>query len=174
MSNNIILDVDNLQVRFFYEQGTVKAVNGVSYHLEEGQSAGIVGESGCGKTVSTYAVLNILSSAGKIISGSIRYKREDGTAVDLAHLHPESEEMRSIRGKEISMIFQEPMTALSPVHTIYNQISEAIISHQNIRKEQVRERVIDLLEKVGIPDPVKRVDDYPFQMSGGMRQRAMI
>jgi len=171
---NIILDVNNLKVRFYYSEGIVKAVNGVSYRLKKGSSIGIVGESGCGKTVSTYAVLNILSSAGKVVEGEIKYTKSDGTVVNLAELAPESREMRNIRGKEISMIFQEPMTAFSPVHTIYNQISEAILLHQDISKQEARERVIELLGQVGIPDPARRVDDYPFQFSGGMRQRAMI
>lgn len=172
--DNIILDVNNLKVRFFYEEGTVKAANGVSYRLKEGSSIGIVGESGCGKTVSTYAILNILSSAGKIVEGSIEYTLKNGTVVDLSKLKAESEEIRSIRGKEISMIFQEPMTAFSPVHTIYSQILEGVMLHQDLTKEKAREQIIDLMEKVGIPDPDKRVDDYPFQFSGGMRQRAMI
>lgn len=174
MNNNIILDVKNLNVQFFYDEGIVKAVNCVNYQLKEGSSIGIVGESGCGKTVSTYAILNILSSAGKIVEGNIEYTYKDGSVVDLSKLKPDSKKMRSVRGKEISMIFQEPMTAFSPVHRIYDQILEVIKLHRNISESDAREVIVDLLGKVGIPDPGKRVDDYPFQFSGGMRQRAMI
>jgi len=169
-----ILDVSDLQVRFDLDEGTVRAVNGVDFRVWPGRSIGIVGESGCGKTVSAYALLRILPRTATIPSGQMRFQRKDGSRVDLAKLHADSREMRKIRGEDIAMIFQEPMTAFSPVHTICNQISEAIRLHQNAGKEQARERVIELLGLVGIPDPSQRADAYPFQLSGGMRQRAMI
>lgn len=174
MEKDTILEVNDLEVNFYHDEGIVRANNCVSYRLQQGKSIGIVGESGCGKTVSTYAVLNILPPAGKIEGGEIKYRTNSGDVIDLAGLDSESKEMRNVRGNQISMIFQEPMTAFSPVHTIYNQISEAILLHRDISKEEARERVVNLLDRVGIANAGKRVDDYPFQFSGGMRQRAMI
>ena len=172
--DNIILDVNDLNVRFYQDEGIVKATNGVSYQVNEGKSVGIVGESGCGKTVSTYAVLNILPPSGEITEGQINYRKPDGSFIDITELDPDGEEMYKIRGRQISMIFQEPMTAFSPVHTIYNQIAEAILVHQDISEKEAKERVVELLGHVGISNPSKRLNDYPFQFSGGMRQRAMI
>lgn len=173
-SNNTILDVRNLEVRFFTDEGTVKAVNGVNLSLEEGEAIGIVGESGCGKSVTSFSFLQLVPKPGRITKGQILFKKRDGSRVDIAKLHPNSKEMRQIRGGEISMIFQEPMSSLSPVHTIYNQVSEAMLLHNNMTVEEARKRVAELLNLVGIPNAEKRMDDYPFQFSGGMRQRVMI
>jgi oligopeptide/dipeptide ABC transporter ATP-binding protein len=169
-----ILDVKDLQVIFNTEEGTVRAVNGVDLSIGEGQSIGVVGESGCGKTVTAYSITRLLVSTAKISSGSIRYKSKDGREVDIVSLDPEGDEIRSVRGGEISMIFQEPMSSLSPVHTVFDQISENIYLHQPSLTEQARERCIELLRLVGIDHPEQRVDEYPFQLSGGMRQRVMI
>lgn len=169
-----ILDVTDLKVRFETDEGTVRALNGVDFRVPPGKSIGIVGESGCGKTISAYAVLRILPRTAKITSGRIRFRKADGSVLDLARLDANSKPMRQIRGGDIAMIFQEPMTAFSPVHSISNQISEAIRLHQGMDQRAARRRVIELLGLVGIPDPQGRADNYPFQLSGGMRQRAMI
>lgn len=169
-----LLKVKNMEVVFNNEDGLVHAVNGVNFKIASGQTIGIVGESGCGKSVTAFSILQLLPSLGKITNGEIWYRKSNGELVDLASLDPESKEMRKIRGAEISMVFQEPLSAFSPVHTIGDQISESIILHQNIRKKEARERTIDLLNKVGISNPSQRIDEYPFQMSGGMRQRSMI
>ena len=169
-----ILEVDDLTVEFHGDEGVAKAVNGVSFAVREGQSVGIVGESGCGKSVSAYSVLRLLADTARITGGAIRYRERDGAVTDLTTLDPDGEHIRRLRGAEISMIFQEPMTAFSPVHTINNQISELLMLHTNIDKEEARARTIELLRRTGIPDPEQRVDDYTFQLSGGMRQRAMI
>jgi len=169
-----ILEVKDLKVRFYQDEGIVRAVNGVSFRLHSGKSIGIVGESGCGKTMTAYSVLRILPRKGKITSGEIRLRRKDDTVVDLARLAADGKEMRGIRGQDCAIIFQEPMTAFSPVHSVCNQISEAIRLHQDMDKLDTRRRVIELLSLVGIPEAAKRVDAYPFQLSGGMLQRAMI
>jgi len=173
-SKEIILDVKNLKVKFLTDEGTVHAVNGVDFKIESGGSVGILGESGCGKTITAYSVLQILPRVKKIISGQINFKMKDGKVQDLLKLEADGNQIRKIRGKEISMVFQEPMTAFSPVYTICNQISEALMIHQSMDKIAARKRAIELLDLVGIPNPKKTVDAYPFQLSGGMRQRAMI
>jgi len=169
-----ILDVRDLAVHFHLDEGIVRAVNGVSFRLRPGRSIAIVGESGCGKTVSAFAILRILAATARIVSGQMRFRREDGSWVDLARLAPNSRAMRAIRGGDVAMVFQEPMTAFSPVHTISNQIAEAIRLHQEATAEAARDRVVELLRQVGIPDAEARATAYPFQLSGGMRQRAMI
>ncbi len=168
-----ILQVRDLVVKFKMDEGIVHAVNGVSYDVPEGKSIGIVGESGCGKTVSSYA-LNRLLPQYATVSGQILFKERDGKITDIAKLKPEGKDIRRIRGKDISMIFQEPMTSLSPVHTICNQLSEALILFQGMTKKQAKNRSIELLKLVGIPHAERRIDEYPFQFSGGMRQRVMI
>lgn len=173
-SKEAILDVKNLKVKFLTDEGAVHAVNGVDFKVEAGRSVGILGESGCGKTMTAYSVLQILPRVKKIITGEINFKSANGEIVDLLKMKADGKEIRKIRGKEISMIFQEPMTAFSPVYTICNQISEAIMIHQHKDKMVARIRSIKLLNLVGIPDPRRTVDAYPFQLSGGMRQRAMI
>jgi oligopeptide/dipeptide ABC transporter ATP-binding protein len=170
----IILDVKNLKVKFLTDEGTVHAVNGVDFKIGSGGSIGILGESGCGKTITAYSVLQILPRVKKIVTGQINFKMKNGSIQDLLKLEADGEEIRKIRGKEISMIFQEPMTAFSPIYTICNQISEALMIHRGMDKIAARQRAIELLDLVGIPNPKKTVDAYPFQLSGGMRQRAMI
>lgn len=172
--NDVILDVNDLEVKFYQDIGIVNAVNGVTFQLKKGKAIGIVGESGCGKTVSAYSTLSLLPPGGKITSGEILYKKRDNSIIDITKLDPDGDEIRRIRGRDISIIFQEPMTALSPVHTIYDQISEMINLHLDMTAAETRERVIELLRLVGIPAPAQRVDDYAFQLSGGMRQRVMI
>lgn len=173
-----LLEVSNLKTYFYLDEGTVKAVNGVSFRLEKEKTLGVVGESGCGKSVTAQSILRIVPFPGKILQGEILFHRETdgngGKAIDLTKLDPQGKQIRDIRGGEISMIFQEPMTSFSPVHTIGSQIMEAILLHQNVGKKAAREHAIDMLNKVGIPLPQRRVDEYPHLLSGGMRQRAMI
>jgi peptide/nickel transport system ATP-binding protein len=173
MTDGNILEVRDLTVRFMMNEGTVHAVNGVTFSLPEGKSIGIVGESGCGKTVSAYSVTQLLPKTARV-SGQILFREKDGTITDIAKLPVDGKEIRRIRGQEISMIFQEPMSSLSPVHTVFNQLAEAMILYQGMTKKQARERCVELLRLVGIENAERRVDEYPFQFSGGMRQRAMI
>ena len=170
---NTLLEINDLKTHFFFDEGVVKAVDGVSYSIEKGKTLGGVGETGSGKSVTVQSILNIVGSGGKIVNGSILF-RENAENIDLTQYKPSSEELRKIRGNKISMIFQEPMTAFSPVHKIGWQIMEALIYHTDKNKKEARTRVIDLLSKVGIPDPKNCFDRYPFELSGGMRQRAMI
>jgi ABC-type dipeptide/oligopeptide/nickel transport system ATPase component len=174
-----ILSVRDLRTYFFAEEGVVKAVDGASFELHAGRTLGIVGESGCGKSVTARSILRIVERPGQIVSGEIRLRRpsEDGRpeeTVDVAQLDPESREIRQIRGGEIGLVFQEPMTSFSPVHTVGNQMVETIQLHLGLDARAARERAIDLLRQVGIPKPERRVDEYAFQLSGGLRQRAMI
>ena len=162
-----LLKITNLHTSFFTDAGEVKAVRGVSFSLEKGQTLGLVGESGCGKSVTALSIMRLVSFPGKIVKGEVFYKEQD-------LLKCSEDEMRKIRGAEIAMVFQEPMTSLNPVLTIGNQISEAISLHQNLNKREVIDKAIEMLKLVGIPSPEKRIKDYPHQMSGGMRQRAMI
>ncbi len=162
-----LLKVTDLHTSFFTPAGEVKAVNGVSFSLEEGKVLGIVGESGSGKSVTAYSILQILSNPGKIVSGSIQYRGQElvGASKDV---------MNSIRGNKISIIFQDPMTSLNPVFTIGNQLMEAIMLHTDRNKEQARARAIEMLQLVGVNEPEKRIKQYPHEFSGGMRQRVMI
>ncbi len=162
-----ILKVQNLKTYFYTEDGEIKAVDGVDFEVYAGETLGIVGESGCGKSVTSLSILRILDEKGKIVDGSILFNGTDLTKI------PE-EAMRKIRGKDIAMIFQEPMVALNPVFTIGEQIVEAIVLHQQVDEKTAHRMAIDLLRKVGIPEPEKRVNQYPHELSGGMRQRAMI
>jgi peptide/nickel transport system ATP-binding protein/oligopeptide transport system ATP-binding protein len=163
-----VLSVRDLQTHFFLDEGVVKAVDGVSFDVHPGQTVGIVGESGCGKSVTALSILRLVPSPpGRIVGGEILYR---GRSL-LSFSDPE---MRAIRGNEISMVFQEPMTSLNPVYTCGNQIMEAIRLHQKVSKSEARNRAIEMLKLVGIPLPVQRVDEYPHQLSGGMRQRVMI
>ncbi|MEM7249152.1 MAG: ABC transporter ATP-binding protein [Acidobacteriota bacterium] len=162
-----ILDVRHLQTHFHTEDGVVRAVDDVSFTVEAGETVALVGESGCGKSVTALSVMRLVSPPGRIVSGEILF---DGT--DLVGL-PE-EDMRRIRGNDIAMIFQEPMTSLNPVFTVGDQIAEAITLHQGLPRAQAMDEAARMLDKVAIPDATKRVRDYPHQMSGGMRQRVMI
>ena len=178
MSNNdVILDLKDVKVHFKLDEGLLKAVDGVSFAIRKGKTLGIVGESGCGKSVTSNAIFKILPKYG-LIGGEIILNEKDGkkldTPIDIAKLNPEGPEIRSIRGGNISMIFQEPMKAFSPIHTIGNQIIEAIVLHVEPDEKKAREIAIDMLRKVGISNPEQRIDEYPHQLSGGMRQRAMI
>jgi peptide/nickel transport system ATP-binding protein len=164
-----ILQVNNLETQFFTESGLVKAVDGVSYHIDEQEIVGLVGESGCGKSVSQLSVLQLISTPGKIVGGEIIF---DGK--NLLELEANGPEMRSIRGAKIAIIFQEPMTSLNPVLTIGRQLTETLELHMGLDKSASREKAIDLLRDVGIPSAESRIDDYPHHFSGGMRQRVMI
>ncbi|MCX7839841.1 MAG: ABC transporter ATP-binding protein, partial [Anaerolineae bacterium] len=159
---------------FFLREGTVRAVEGADLTLYRGDTLGVVGESGCGKSVTAFSILQLVEKPGRIVSGQILFQRTPTETLDLATLDPRGKTMRSIRGAEIAMIFQEPMTSLSPVHTIGFQIAEAIRLHQRVNAAQAREYTIEMLHRVGIPQPRERFDAYPFQLSGGLRQRAMI
>lgn len=164
----MILEVKNLRTSFFSDEGEVKAVDNVSFNVYAGKTLGIVGESGCGKSVTSLSIMRLIPNPpGRIIGGQILYKGRDLTQLSM-------NEMRAIRGNEISMIFQEPMTSLNPVFTIGNQISEAIALHQDLSRKEVQNKAVEMLKLVGIPSPERRVHDYPHQLSGGMRQRVMI
>lgn len=170
----LLLDVQNLSTHFKTEEGILRAVDRVSFQVHRGETLGIVGESGCGKSVTAKSIMQIVPKPnGSIVGGKILYHRED-EIIDIATLHYQSQQMRELRGNEISMIFQEPMTSLNPVYTIGDQIMEAIQLHQKLDKKAAREKTIEVLGKVGIPSPQDRVDRYPHEFSGGMRQRAMI
>jgi oligopeptide transport system ATP-binding protein len=163
-----LLEVKNLETQFFTQDGVVKAVNGISYTLDEGETLGIVGESGCGKSVGVMSLIRLIPSPpGKIVGGEVYFDGQD-------LLKASDEEIRSIRGNKIAMIFQDPMTSLNPVLTIGRQIGEALELHLGMDKKQAKRRTIELLELVGIPSAADRIDDYPHQFSGGMRQRVMI
>ena len=169
-----LIEVRDLKTYFYTEDGVVRAVDGVDFTIEAEKTLGIVGESGCGKSVTALSIMGLVQSPpGRIEDGEILYYR-DGKVTDLATLNPKGREMRAIRGNEIAMIFQEPMTSLNPVYTIGNQIMEAIVLHQHLRKKAARGKAIEMLRAVGIPLPEQRVGEYPHQLSGGMRQRAMI
>jgi len=173
-----IISVQNLKTYFHQDEGIVRAVDGASFDIFPGKTLGIVGESGCGKSVTARSILQIVERPGKIESGNIWLNRTNGkggsNSVDLTTLAPNSQEMRSIRGEEIALIFQEPMTSLSAFHTVGNQIIESILLHKKVSKKEAREQAIDLLRMVGIPKPERRIDEYSFQLSGGLRQRVMI
>ena len=163
-----LLEVKNLSTYFYTDEGVVYALDDVSFDLDKGEALGIVGESGSGKSVTALSIIRLVQSPpGKIVAGEVLLEGDD-------LLKKSNKEMRHIRGEKISMIFQEPMTALNPVFTVGQQIMESILIHQHKTKKQAHEQAIEMLRLVGIPAPEKRVDDYPHQMSGGMRQRVMI
>ena len=188
MSNDVLLEIKGLKTHFHLDEGVVRAVDGVDFSVKRGSTIGIVGESGCGKSVTAFSILQLVTPPGQIAAGEVLFHRQENNSssaqsdtlsstinvVDLAALDSHSEELRSIRGKEIAMIFQEPMSSLSMMHTIGFQIMEAILLHFDVSQGEARDRAIEMLRLVGIPKPEQRVDDYPFQLSGGMRQRAMI
>jgi oligopeptide/dipeptide ABC transporter ATP-binding protein len=162
-----LLSVEDLRVQFWTRRGTIHAVNGISFDIAPGETLGIVGESGCGKSVTALALLGILPRAGKVTSGHAIFGGRD-------LLHLSDRQLRRVRGKEIAMIFQDPMTSLNPVLTIGRQIAEALETHFGMKRKAAQQRAAELLDRVGIPAANKRVRDYPHQFSGGMRQRAMI
>jgi oligopeptide/dipeptide ABC transporter ATP-binding protein len=169
----MLLEVNDLKTHIFLDEGTVRAVDGVSFNIRRGQTVGVVGESGCGKSITARSILRIVRRPGKIIEGNITLHRPEGP-VDLSTLPEQGDLMRSIRGREIAMVFQEPMSSFSPVHTIGAQIGEAILLHQHVTKPEARQLTLNILEKVGMPHPGQTIDRYPHQLSGGQRQRAMI
>jgi peptide/nickel transport system ATP-binding protein len=174
MANDTILEVKDLKTYFPTRSGIFKAVDGVSFELKRGKTLCVVGESGSGKSVTARSILQIVDRPGRIENGSILLTRDDGTTTDLARLDPRGSEIRSVRGKEIAMIFQEPMSSLSPVHRIGTQIGEALRIHFGTPKHEQRKRVLELLRQVEIPRPESAIDRYTFEFSGGMRQRVMI
>jgi peptide/nickel transport system ATP-binding protein len=173
-----ILSVRNLKTYFYQDEGIVRAVDGVSFDAYAGKTLGIVGESGCGKSVTARSILRIVDRGGRIAGGEVwlRRHRENGQVdeVDLTKFSENGRQIRAIRGADIALIFQEPMTSLSAYHTVGNQIIEAIRLHKPLSYGAAREQAIDLLRRVGIPRPERRIDEYSFQLSGGLRQRVMI
>jgi len=164
-----VLEIENLTTNFYTEYGTVKAVDGVSYYVDQGEIIGLVGESGCGKSVSVLSAMQLIQTPGKIDSGRVIFDGEDILKYD-----SKGEKMSAIRGGKIAMIFQEPMTSLNPVLSICRQLTEALEIHLDMDIQSARERAIELLGMVGVPEAARRIDDYPHQFSGGMRQRVMI
>ncbi len=173
MANPNLIEVKGLKTHFFTDEGVVKSVDGVDFAIPRGKTLCVVGESGSGKSVTARSILRIVDQPGKIVAGEILLHRDDHS-VDLARLNPRSSDIRRIRGKEIAMIFQEPMSSLSPVHTIGNQIMEAVLLHLPVSKKEAKERAIAVLQRVGIPKAESRLTAYPFELSGGMRQRVCI
>jgi peptide/nickel transport system ATP-binding protein/oligopeptide transport system ATP-binding protein len=168
LSEEKLVEVKNLKTYFYTEEGVVKAVDGVDYEIYPGETLGIVGESGCGKSVTSLSIMRLVESPpGRIEAGEINFQGKDLTKLS-------QKEMRKIRGNDISMIFQEPMTSLNPVYTVGDQIIEAIMLHKGVKRKEARRQAVEMLQKVGIPLPEQRVDEYPHQLSGGMRQRVMI
>ena len=196
MDTPVLIEIKNLKTHFFLDEGTVQAVNGVDFTIHQHKTLCVVGESGCGKSVTARSILQIVDQPGRIVEGEILYHRPDRLSgvglseglpssngaggsssteiIDLAALDPRGRQIREIRGQDISMIFQEPMTSLSPIHTVGNQITEAIKLHTDMLDDEADEHAIELLRRVGIPRPSERLETYPFELSGGMRQRVMI
>jgi peptide/nickel transport system ATP-binding protein len=174
---NVILQLKDVKVHFHLDEGDLKAVDGIDLQIKRGKTLGIVGESGCGKSVTSQAILRIVPKPGEV-EGEIKLYRggsgHKAQAVDLVKLDPRGKEIRDIRGDEIAMIFQEPMKAFSPIHTVGNQIMEAILLHVTQDKQEAYRLAVDILQKVGMSNPEQRLSEYPHQLSGGMRQRAMI
>jgi ABC-type dipeptide/oligopeptide/nickel transport system ATPase component len=175
---NPILAIRNLKTYFHQDEGIVRAVDGVSFDVYPGQTLGIVGESGCGKSVTARSILRIVDRGGRIEGGEVWLRRHHANGqvdeIDLTRLTDNGREIRAIRGAEIALIFQEPMTSLSAYHTVGNQIIEAIRLHKPISRQEAREQAVELLRMVGIPRPARRLNEYSFQLSGGLRQRVMI
>jgi peptide/nickel transport system ATP-binding protein len=179
--DQLLIEVKDLKTYFFLDEGTVRALDGVDFNIWRGQTIGVVGESGCGKSVTARSILRIVPKPGRIVNGEInlyRKSREPGSSqidiLKLTELDPQGDIMRSLRGAEIALVPQEPMASLSPVYTIGNQISEAIMLHQKVGKEEARAKAIQMLDLAGFPKPKERIDSYPHQLSGGLRQRAVI
>jgi len=174
LAEDEIIDVKNLKIHYPTDEGVVRAVDGVYFTLNKGETLGIVGESGCGKSTVGRAILNIIDKPGIVEDGEILWRLPDGREIDITKLDANSRLMRAIRGAGIALIFQEPMTSFSPLHTVGNQIGEAIRLHTDLSEEGVQDRSVALLNMVGIPNPEQRLKEYAFQLSGGLRQRAMI
>ena len=169
-----IVSVRDLKTYFRSDEGVVRAVDGVSFDVHAGRTLGIVGESGCGKSITARSILGIVDRPGRIEAGEIWLQRDNAAPLNLAALDPRGAEIRGIRGKDIALVFQEPMASFSLHYTIGNQIAEAILLHNPVSRAEARNRTIELLRSVGVPRPERRVDEYPFQLSGGLRQRVMI
>lgn len=169
-----IIKIRDLRTYFFTDDGVVKAVEGVDLDVHSNRTLCILGESGCGKSIMARSILRIVDTPGRIVEGSIVYTAADGRSVDLARARAGSRQLREIRGQDISMIFQEPMSSLGPITKIGKQITETILLHRRVSKAEAREAAIEMLDRVGIPKPAERMESYPFELSGGMRQRAMI
>ncbi|MEV8467579.1 ABC transporter ATP-binding protein [Fluviibacterium sp. DFM31] len=174
MPTEPLVEIRNLRTHFFTDDGVVKAVEGVDLDIFANRTLCILGESGCGKSIMARSILRIVDAPGKIVDGSIIYHNATGQSVDLARARNGSRQLRDIRGQDIAMIFQEPMSSLGPIQKIGRQITETILLHRKVTKAEAKEIAIDLLDRVGIPQPARRFDSYPFELSGGMRQRAMI
>jgi peptide/nickel transport system ATP-binding protein len=162
-----LLEVNDLRTHFATADGLVKAVDGVSLRIRHGKTLGVVGESGCGKSITALSIMRLIERPGRIVGGSIKFDGQELTTIA-------EDEMRDIRGNQISMIFQEPMTSLNPVYTCGDQIAEAVVRHRNVSKKEAMDRAVEMLAQVGIPDPKRRAGEHPHQLSGGMRQRVMI
>lgn len=169
-----ILQIEDLTVKFTSELGENTAVDKVSFDLERGRVTAVVGESGSGKSVTAFSVLRLIQRPGRIDGGTIRLRPEGAEPIDITALTEASDSMYDLRGGLVSMVFQEPMTALSPVHTVGDQVSEAILTHQEVTEEAALEQSREMLAHVGIPDPARRMNQYPFELSGGLRQRVVI
>ncbi|SIN76361.1 ABC transporter ATP-binding protein [Vannielia litorea] len=169
-----LVEIRGLRTQFFTEDGVVKAVDGVDLDIHPNRTLCVLGESGCGKSIMARSILRIVDAPGRIVEGSIQYRNADGRTLDLAKARHGSRELREVRGDEIAMIFQEPMTSLGPIQKIGKQITETILLHRRVSKAEAREIAIEMLDRVGIPRPRERFEAYPFELSGGMRQRAMI
>jgi peptide/nickel transport system ATP-binding protein len=168
------LSVRDLRTYFSLDEGTLKAVDGVDFDIPRRATLGLIGESGCGKSVTSASIMRTVLPPGRLVGGSLTFRRAGGESVDLAALDPAGRAMRAIRGAEIAMIFQEPIASLSPVHTIGDQICEMVLLHRTRNRSEAREVVLDMLDRVGMPAPAQRYNEYPHQLSGGMCQRAMI
>jgi oligopeptide/dipeptide ABC transporter ATP-binding protein len=174
MSADNVLEVADLKTHFFTEEGTLPAVNGVTFAIPRGRTLALVGESGCGKSVTSYSILRLIQKPGRIVGGKILLKPRRGEAIDIAQLDDRDARLFDIRGGVVGMIFQEPVAALSPVHTIGGHLAEALQLHENVPDAEARRRGIEILRKVGISAPEQRFDQYPHELSGGMRQRVGI
>src|SRR5438132_540959 len=175
VGSDALLEINDLRTHFFTHDGVVRAVDGVTLSIQPGETLGLVGESGCGKSVTAHSLLRLLPpKTSRIVSGSMQFTCRNGDVVDLAALDPRGSRIRSIRGNEIAMIFQEPMTSLSPVHTVGSQIAEAVQLHQGVGTREAMDFATHMLGQVGIGNPKQRAQEFPHQFSGGMRQRAMI
>ena len=173
-ANDFLVEIKDLKTHFFTDEGLVRAVDGVDFGIRRGKTLCVVGESGSGKSITARSLMQLIDPPGRIVSGEVLYRRDASSIIDIIQLDPRGSDVRRIRGKEIAMIFQEPMTSLSPVHTIGNQIIEMIKLHLPISEKEARDRAIEMLRRVGMPKAEQRIDSFVFQLSGGMRQRAMI